>query len=90
MKKIKLLPVALLLAVAVVFAAGCQKTDKESKSGASVTSEKTANVGFKSGTWAGDDGVKYVFYADGKSGRNVSVSDGMGISFEYEFDVKGK
>ena len=74
MKKIMFAIMAVLMAAALVVTAGCGNA---------------AANGFRTGTWASAEGVNYVFYEDGKGGRNVSVADGMGVGFEYELSRNG-
>ena len=52
--------------------------------------DTAAVTAFKTGTWACAEGVNYVFYEDGESGRNVNVADKMGVGFSYELSADGK
>lgn len=101
MKKIRSALTALLMIAAIVFASGCAKQPEKSENPDAPPAKhevetevkgdtETANaVHFKTGTWTSSFGVNYVFYEDGKSGRNVTVADGMGIGFTYELDEDG-
>lgn len=80
MKKFKIIVLAMLLVITVVFAAGCGKEEKAAKD-----FDKTV---FKTGTWDGD-GVKYIFYEDGANGYNFGTEDGLGIGFAYEINEDG-
>lgn len=90
MKKFTFAIMTVLLVTAIAFTSGCGKTEnKKDTSDVPTVTEKGAATRFKTGTWASDTGVNYVFYDDGKSGRSVTVADGMGVGFTYELDANG-
>ena len=100
MKKSVFVIIAVLLLSAVLFSAGCTKNEGPENTSApqetqeqnvpeSVSAEKSAPASFKPGTWASDAGVNYVFYEDGKSGKNINLADSMGIGFTYELNSDG-
>ena len=87
MKKIMFAILAVLMVAVLALTAGCDRNaEKEDEATVVTTAAPTA---FRTGTWASKEGTNYVFYEDGKSGRNVNVGDGMGVGFEYELSADG-
>ena len=91
MKRIVLIAMVLLLTAALVLVTGCQQAAETTvtDTGSVSVSQTSAPTRFKTGTWACWEGVNYVFYGDGISGKNFSVADKMGIGFAYELNPDG-
>ena len=90
MKNIGYLLLAVLLVAVVALAAGCDKApEQKTEPDSSTASEPVTVTTFKPGVWNSDADVQYIFYEDGKGGKTVSATDGMGLGFEYELAADG-